>query len=249
MGKKRKAETSGMEEVEKGLYSSFCAAANSISQLYTQAQSQQRLSFAAGQRHAMDQVYQWVLRQRDAGATQLSADQLLNFLQRELDTGDIAVSHFSQQAAAATAPAPAASPPPATSISHHARVLSSHQAQASGQPPLPQTNSRGGHAFTPLDRSTDLALIDNKAQMFGGTSPQRRVLGSFAGQWTQGGGYDRGRASGPQHQGGAAPGMFGAATAEVPGGLDGHQHMPNGEPTQEPEQQGGYGGPDDDFMM
>eukprot|EP00243_Klebsormidium_subtile_P009466 TRINITY_DN473_c0_g1_i1.p1 TRINITY_DN473_c0_g1~~TRINITY_DN473_c0_g1_i1.p1 ORF type:complete len:152 (-),score=21.82 TRINITY_DN473_c0_g1_i1:968-1423(-) len=113
MGKKRKAETSGMEEVEKGLYSSFCAAANSISQLYTQAQNQQRLSFAAGQRHAMDQVYQWVLRQRDAGATQLSSDQLLNFLQRELDTGDIAVSHFSQQAAAATAPAPApaASPP------------------------------------------------------------------------------------------------------------------------------------------
>lgn len=36
---------------------------------------------------------------------------------------------------------------------------------------------------------------------------------------------------------------------EVPGGLDAHQHMPNGEASQEPEQQGGYGGPDDDFMM
>lgn len=137
------------------------------------------------------------------------------FSQRELDTGDIAVSHFSQQAAAATAPAPAPSPPPATSFSHHARVLSSQQAQPSGQPPLPQSNPRGGHAFTPVDRSADLALIDNKAQMFGGTSPQRRVLGSFAGQWTQGGGYDRGRASGPQHQGGAAPGMFGAANVSA----------------------------------
>jgi hypothetical protein len=137
----------------------------------------------------------------------VNQDITVCFSQRELDTGDIAVSHFSQQAAAATAPAPAATPPAAVSFSHQARVLSSNQAQASGQQHAPHATPRGGHSFTPVDRSADAALIDNKAQMYGGTSPQRRVLGSFAGQWTQGGGYDRGRPAMPPHQLGA-PGLF-----------------------------------------
>ena len=53
MAKKRKSENAGLDEVERTLYTSFCTAANSISQLYTQAQNQQKLSFQAGERHAV----------------------------------------------------------------------------------------------------------------------------------------------------------------------------------------------------
>lgn len=53
MAKKRKSENAALDEVERTLYTSFCTAANSISQLYTQAQNQQKLSFQAGERHAV----------------------------------------------------------------------------------------------------------------------------------------------------------------------------------------------------
>lgn len=53
MVKKRKSEYSGLDEVEKTLHTSFCAAANSISHLYTQAQHQQKHAFQAGERHAV----------------------------------------------------------------------------------------------------------------------------------------------------------------------------------------------------
>jgi len=53
MAKKRKSENAALDEVEKTLYTSFCTAANSISQLYTQAQNQQKIAFQAGERHAV----------------------------------------------------------------------------------------------------------------------------------------------------------------------------------------------------
>jgi len=53
MAKKRKYENAALDEVEKTLYTSFCTAANSISQLYTQAQNQQKIAFHAGERHAV----------------------------------------------------------------------------------------------------------------------------------------------------------------------------------------------------
>lgn len=51
MGKKRKADAN--MDLERGLYCSFVAAANSISQLYTQASAQQRQSRDAGARAAL----------------------------------------------------------------------------------------------------------------------------------------------------------------------------------------------------
>ncbi|RRT40922.1 hypothetical protein B296_00035026 [Ensete ventricosum] len=53
MARKRKTEATRLDEVDRTLYSTFCSAANSLSQLYTQAMNQQKISFQAGERHAM----------------------------------------------------------------------------------------------------------------------------------------------------------------------------------------------------
>lgn len=53
MGKKRKSLASSLDEVDRTMYSTFCSAANSLSQLYTQAMNQQKLSFLSGERHGM----------------------------------------------------------------------------------------------------------------------------------------------------------------------------------------------------
>jgi hypothetical protein len=53
MARKRKTDAAPrLDEADRTLYSTFCGAANSLSQLYSQAMSQQKLSFQAGERHA-----------------------------------------------------------------------------------------------------------------------------------------------------------------------------------------------------
>ncbi|KAH9536923.1 hypothetical protein CY35_16G024700 [Sphagnum magellanicum] len=84
MPKKRKSEYSGLDEVEKTLHTSFCTAANSISHLYTQAQQQQKQSFHAGERHAVEKLYFWLLREHQAGSN-ISVGQILGYLQNELE--------------------------------------------------------------------------------------------------------------------------------------------------------------------
>ncbi|KAI9083339.1 hypothetical protein K1719_034705 [Acacia pycnantha] len=53
MVKKRKSTASSLDEVDRTMYASFCSAANSLSQLYTQAMNHQKLSFQAGERHGL----------------------------------------------------------------------------------------------------------------------------------------------------------------------------------------------------
>jgi len=53
MGKKRKSIATSLDEVDRTMYASFCSAANSLSQLYTQAMNHQKLSFQAGERHGL----------------------------------------------------------------------------------------------------------------------------------------------------------------------------------------------------
>lgn len=53
MAKKRKSDASRLDEVDRGMYTTFCSAANSLSQLYTHAMHQQKLSFQAGERHSL----------------------------------------------------------------------------------------------------------------------------------------------------------------------------------------------------
>ncbi|PRQ24602.1 hypothetical protein RchiOBHm_Chr6g0274261 [Rosa chinensis] len=84
MGKKRKSVATSLDEVDRSMYTSFCSAANSLSQLYTQAMNHQKLSFQAGERHALDKIYQWICRQQEEGSRVATGD-ILNYLQNELD--------------------------------------------------------------------------------------------------------------------------------------------------------------------
>ncbi|KAG7025060.1 hypothetical protein SDJN02_13883, partial [Cucurbita argyrosperma subsp. argyrosperma] len=56
MAKKRKSIATSLDEVDRTMYTSFCSGANSLSQLYTQAMNHQKLSFQAGERHAMKRL-------------------------------------------------------------------------------------------------------------------------------------------------------------------------------------------------
>ncbi|THG03321.1 hypothetical protein TEA_011332 [Camellia sinensis var. sinensis] len=83
MGKKRKSVATSLDEVDRTMYSTFCSAANSLSQLYTQAMNQQKLSFQAGERHGLEKLYQWILRQQEGGSRVNTVD-ILAHLQKAL---------------------------------------------------------------------------------------------------------------------------------------------------------------------
>lgn len=84
MGKKRKSVATRLDEVDRTMYATFCSAANSLSQLYTQTMNQQKLSFQAGERHGLEKLYHWILRQQEAGSRVTTVD-ILTYLQNELD--------------------------------------------------------------------------------------------------------------------------------------------------------------------
>ncbi|XP_038976194.1 uncharacterized protein LOC103696971 [Phoenix dactylifera] len=86
MARKRKSDATRLDEVDRTLYSTFCSAANSLSQLYTQAMNQQKISFQAGERHALEKVYQWILRQHEEGS-RVNIDDILTYIQNEMDYG------------------------------------------------------------------------------------------------------------------------------------------------------------------
>ncbi|KAI3952660.1 hypothetical protein MKX01_013622 [Papaver californicum] len=86
MGKKRKSIATRLDEVDRTMYSTFCNAANSLSQLYTQAMNQQKLSFQAGERNALEKLYDWIRRQQQEGSRVVTSD-ILAYLQNELDYG------------------------------------------------------------------------------------------------------------------------------------------------------------------
>ncbi|XP_004288874.1 PREDICTED: uncharacterized protein LOC101298370 [Fragaria vesca subsp. vesca] len=83
MGKKRKPITTSLDEVDRSMYASFCSAANSLSQLYTQGMNNQKFSFQAGERHALDKIYQWI-RSTQQGGSRVTTDDVLSYLQNEL---------------------------------------------------------------------------------------------------------------------------------------------------------------------
>ncbi|XVF58686.1 hypothetical protein PTKIN_Ptkin07bG0085700 [Pterospermum kingtungense] len=84
MAKKRKSDATRLDEVDRSMYTTFCSAANSLSQLYTQAMNHQRLSFLAGERHALEKLYQWILRQQEEGSRATTFD-IVAYLQNELE--------------------------------------------------------------------------------------------------------------------------------------------------------------------
>ncbi|KAI4317172.1 hypothetical protein L6164_025066 [Bauhinia variegata] len=86
MAKKRKSDATRLDEVDRSMYTTFCSAANSLSQLYTQAMNQQKLSFQAGERNALEKLYQWILRQQEEGSRVTTTD-IVAHLQNELECG------------------------------------------------------------------------------------------------------------------------------------------------------------------
>ncbi|XP_061357119.1 uncharacterized protein LOC133301501 [Gastrolobium bilobum] len=84
MAKKRKSIATSLDEVDRTMYASFCTAANSLSQLYTHAMNHQKLSFHAGERHALEKLYQWIWREQEGGSRVATID-VLNYIQNELD--------------------------------------------------------------------------------------------------------------------------------------------------------------------
>ncbi|KAL5703513.1 hypothetical protein ACHQM5_022133 [Ranunculus cassubicifolius] len=86
MAKKRKSVATRLDEVDRTMYTTFCSAANSLSQLYTQAMNQQKLAFQAGERHATEKLYEWILRQQEEGSRVTTSD-IYSYLQNELDYG------------------------------------------------------------------------------------------------------------------------------------------------------------------
>ena len=112
MGKKRKAELD--LDMERTMYSSFVAAANAVSQLYTQGVQQQRRAASAASRATLvrpelqatqcsllvlglscdpcmllilqEKVVSFVLRQEE-GSESISKAALLQFLQHEYEVG------------------------------------------------------------------------------------------------------------------------------------------------------------------
>ncbi|KAJ0041198.1 hypothetical protein Pint_27031 [Pistacia integerrima] len=86
MAKKRKSDATRLDEVDRTMYTTFCSAANSLSQLYSQAMNHQRLSFQAGERHALEKLYQWILRQQEEGSRVTTVD-IAAYLQNELEYG------------------------------------------------------------------------------------------------------------------------------------------------------------------
>ncbi|KAG8044893.1 hypothetical protein GUJ93_ZPchr0008g13984 [Zizania palustris] len=87
MSRKRKTDAAPrLDEADRTLYSTFCGAANSLSQLYTQATAQQKLSFQAGERHALEKLHQWILRKHEE-ESRLTVADIMSHIQHELDYG------------------------------------------------------------------------------------------------------------------------------------------------------------------
>ncbi|GMY29503.1 holocarboxylase synthetase [Fagus crenata] len=84
MAKKRKSVATSLDEVDRTMYTSFSSAANSLSQLYTQAMNHQKYSFQAGERQGLEKLYQWIRRQQEEGSRVTTVD-ILNYIQNELD--------------------------------------------------------------------------------------------------------------------------------------------------------------------
>ncbi|CAL9079576.1 holocarboxylase synthetase [Musa troglodytarum] len=166
MARKRKSEATGLDEADRTLYSTFCAAANSLSQLYTQAMNQQKLSFQAGERHALEKLYQWIMRKHEEGSRITVAD-IVTHIQSEMDyTGEDALIT------------------PRSPFQHQHQQTTMHMTNSGVQPPSGLFGQptvglapRSGHADQPKNSVFSNAL----------SSPVRRSLQPY--QLAQGSGF------------------------------------------------------------
>ncbi|KAM3328729.1 hypothetical protein ACQJBY_026080 [Aegilops geniculata] len=80
-GKKRGPE----DEAEAEVHHTFRGAANALSQLYAQAVANQKASFIAGERHAMERTHRWISSQHEE-ASGVSVADVLAYLQNEIES-------------------------------------------------------------------------------------------------------------------------------------------------------------------
>lgn len=163
MAKKRKSDATRLDEVDRTMYTTFCSAANSLSQLYTQAMNHQRLSFQAGERHALEKLYQWILRQQEEGSRVTTVD-IVSYLQNELEYG---------------AEEPPMSPRLAVQHQHSQAVLNNSGLPFSSIPYAPSTVGPGVRSGQP-DHQAKNSVFSNAL-----SSPVRRSLQHY--HLTQGG--------------------------------------------------------------
>ncbi|GMH22247.1 hypothetical protein Nepgr_024090 [Nepenthes gracilis] len=167
MGKKRKSIATSLDEVDRTMYATFCSAANSLSQLYTHVMNHQKLSFQAGERHGLEKLYQWIIRQQEAGSRVTTID-ILTYLQNELDCcGD----EPSMSARASVEHRHSQPPVHFTNSCHHDSSGSSDQTTAAH-------GTRSEH----FDNQTKNSVFSNAL-----SSPVRRSLQHY--HLTQGGSY------------------------------------------------------------
>ncbi|KAL3637485.1 hypothetical protein CASFOL_018653 [Castilleja foliolosa] len=167
MGKKRKSDASRLDEVDRGMYTTFCSAANSLSQLYTHAMHQQRLSFQAGERHSMEKLHSWILRQEEDGARVTTVD-IVAYLQNELDL-------VSDEPPPSPRPPPQQQQPPQTlmQLPHSGPLVSSN---AFGLATHGQTKSSvfSNALSSPVRRSLQNYHLSNGSYSANTTSSQNR---------------------------------------------------------------------------
>ncbi|PUZ58364.1 hypothetical protein GQ55_5G503900 [Panicum hallii var. hallii] len=72
------------QEAEEEMHLAFRGAANALSQVYTHAVAHQKASFLAGERRAMEHIYQWLSSQHEE-ATEVPVAAVLTFLQNEIE--------------------------------------------------------------------------------------------------------------------------------------------------------------------
>uniref|UniRef100_A0A1D1YJV3 Elongation factor G 1 n=1 Tax=Anthurium amnicola TaxID=1678845 RepID=A0A1D1YJV3_9ARAE len=83
MAKRKKPQESVLEELDRTVFQNFTAAANSISQLYTSAEVQRRITFHAGEQHGLEKLRDWILAKQQEGSRVTEAE-IVSYLQHEL---------------------------------------------------------------------------------------------------------------------------------------------------------------------
>ncbi|CAI0557196.1 unnamed protein product [Linum tenue] len=168
MGKKRKSVATSLDEVDRTMYTTFCSAASSLTQLYTQAMNHQKLTFQAGERHGLEKLYQWIWRQQEAGSRVATSD-VLNYIQNELD-------YCGEEPSMSPRAQPQNIQPPMQSLS--SGFLNSSISSGSSGPTSVSQVSRNEHC----DQQSKNSVFSNAL-----SSPVRRNLQNY--HIAQGGGY------------------------------------------------------------
>uniref|UniRef100_A0ACD5VV22 Uncharacterized protein n=1 Tax=Avena sativa TaxID=4498 RepID=A0ACD5VV22_AVESA len=149
-GKKRSPE----EEEAAKVHQAFRRSANALSQLYTHSAASQKASFRAGERSAMEYVYQWISSQNEAASVSVAG--VLAFVENEIARrGGMAGSpqHPSPQPANGS---PSAGVETNTSFGNLAAAVDSQQREADETRSadiwnaLPSPSQQNFHPFHPV---------------------------------------------------------------------------------------------------